>query len=81
MVAADIEVSRKLITQSKGGVVTRFGDTESLAQAVEEIVANPQLCQNMGNNGRSTAACYDGTVLWPRHAELLEMVGGSPRMK
>ncbi|HEY4900949.1 MAG TPA: glycosyltransferase family 4 protein [Terriglobales bacterium] len=81
VIAADIEVSLKLITQSKGGVLTRFGDTESLAKAVEEIVANPQLCQNMGNNGRSTAVFYEGTVLWPRHAELFEMLAGSPRMR
>jgi glycosyltransferase involved in cell wall biosynthesis len=72
--AADIEVSRKLVSDSGGGVVIPFGDYLALAQQIERLIADPQVCRVMGLRGQQAAKAYNGHVLWPRNAEVFEQV-------
>jgi glycosyltransferase involved in cell wall biosynthesis len=74
VVAADIEVSRQLVVDSGGGVVVRFGDPVALAAEIERMLADPQLCREMGLRGGQMAQRYDGSGLWPRNAEVFERV-------
>ena len=72
VVAADIEVSRKLVEGCGGGVVTRFGDPVDLAGQMGRLLSDPQLCEEMGMRGQNAAQYYNGEVLWPRYAEVIE---------
>lgn len=72
VLAADIEVSRKLLTDSGAGVVTPFGDSVALARELERLLGDPALCYEMGSNGLKAAAAYDGQMLWARNAEVFE---------
>lgn len=74
VIAADIEVSRQLVDGSEGGVVARFGDIAALACEIKKMLADPQLRQEMGKRGQQYALTHDGSVLWPRNAEVFERV-------
>ena len=74
VVAAEIEVSRKLIEDSGGGVVVRFGDSTVLAHGIERLLDDSQLCREMGLRGLQAAHEYDGSALWPRNAEVFEVL-------
>jgi glycogen(starch) synthase len=74
VVAADIEVSRRLVMTSGGGVVVPFGDSAVLAREIDLMLSDARLCQQMGLSGQRTAQTYDGDVLWPRNAEVFEQV-------
>ena len=76
VVAANIEVSRKLVESSGAGALVPFGDSAALAREIEELLDVPQLCREMGLRGQEAAHAYDGNTLWPRHAEVFERVAG-----
>jgi glycosyltransferase involved in cell wall biosynthesis len=72
VVAADIEVSRKLVEPSGAGVVAPFGDSAALAKEIQKLLDDPQLCLATGLRGQQAAGMYDGSSLWPRNAEAFE---------
>jgi glycosyltransferase involved in cell wall biosynthesis len=72
VVAADIEVSRKLVEASRAGAVVPFGDRGALAGEIQKLLSDPQLCREMGLRGEQAALAYDGNSLWPRNAEVFE---------
>lgn len=72
VVAADIEVSREMVEGSGGGVVVSFGDDVALVNEIEKMLADQELCRDMGLRGQRAAAAHDGKVLWPLHAEVFE---------
>lgn len=61
VIAADIEVSRQLVEGSGAGVVVQFGDSEALAHEIERLLADSQLCREIGLRGQKAALAYDGT--------------------
>jgi len=72
VVVADIEVSRRLVEQNGGGVITLFGDSEGLAREIGRLLGDERLRNQLGERGAQAAEAYDGRSLWPRHAEVLE---------
>jgi glycosyltransferase involved in cell wall biosynthesis len=72
VVAADIKVSRKLLAEPGAGVVTRFGDPVDLATQIEKLLSNPDLCHAMGVKGQQVSRSFDGSILWPRNADVIE---------
>ena len=74
VIAADIAVSRELITSSGGGVTVPFGNAEQLAVAIEKMLSDPELRQTMGAGGYKKAMEYQGDVPWQRTAEEFEQV-------
>jgi glycogen(starch) synthase len=72
VVAADIEVSRRLVEGSRAGVVVPFGDIEALAGELQKLLADPPVCREIGLRGQKAAVDYDGNSLWPRNAEVFE---------
>jgi glycosyltransferase involved in cell wall biosynthesis len=74
VVTADIEVSRKLVMDSGGGVVTPFGESAALAAAIQRLIDDPTMCQKMGKQGQQVAQAYDGSILWARNAEVFERI-------
>jgi glycosyltransferase involved in cell wall biosynthesis len=79
VVAADIEVSRKLVEASGAGIVAPFGDSAALASAIQRLLEDPQLCREMGRRGQEAAHAYDGNTLWPRNAEVFERAAAGNR--
>ncbi|HME33039.1 MAG TPA: glycosyltransferase family 4 protein, partial [Terriglobales bacterium] len=73
-IAADIAVSRELITASGGGVVVRFGDAKALADEIEKLLANAEARRMMGLCGQKKALEYEGAKLWRRTADEMESV-------
>ena len=74
VIAANIAVSRQLVTNSGGGVVVPFGDAKTLADAIEKLLANSELRRTMGLGGQKKALEYEGANLWRRTAEAMERV-------
>jgi glycogen synthase len=74
VIAADIAVSRALVTESGGGVVVPFGDAKTLAEEIEKLLANAELRHTMGARGHRTAIEYEGTKLWQRTMQEMEQV-------
>ena len=74
VIAADIAVSRELVTESGGGVIVPFGNAQQLALEIENLLGNPGLRQTMGAGGHKKALEYEGNTLWRRNAEEFERV-------
>lgn len=74
VIAADIAVSRELITSCGGGVTVPFGNAEQLAAAIEKLLSDPASRQRMGAEGYEKAAQYDGDTAWGRTTAELERV-------
>jgi glycogen synthase len=74
VIAADIAVSRELITASGGGVVVPFGDAKALADEIEKLLTNAELRCIMGARGQRRAIEYEGAKLWRRITQEMEQV-------
>jgi len=74
VIAADIAVSRELVTGSGGGLIVPFGNSEQLAAGIERMLNDAELRQTMGNRGYNEALDYDGNSRWRRTMEQLEQV-------
>jgi glycosyltransferase involved in cell wall biosynthesis len=72
VVAADIEVSRKLLAGSGAGALVRFGDSKELAIVIENLLNGDEIRREMGKLARGLAAFYDGASRWSRNADALE---------
>ena len=72
VVAADIEVSRKLVLGSRSGVVAPFGDSNALAVELDRLLSSQELRKELGRYGQLSAQAYDGRVLWSRNAAMIE---------
>ena len=79
VLAADIEVSRRLVEGSEAGVVVPFGDSAALAREIKKLLDDPRLCREMGLRGQKAALAYDGSTLWPRNAEVFERAAAEHR--
>jgi len=77
VIAADIAVSRALVTESGGGVIVSFGNAKALADEIEKLLANAELCRTLGLRGQEKAREYDGTHLWQRTSEEMERVAAT----
>ncbi len=82
VIAADIAVSRELVTESGGGAIVPFGNAQQLALEIERLLNNPDLCHTMGLGGERMAFKYEGNTLWQRNADEFEKVAAAgPRQK
>jgi colanic acid/amylovoran biosynthesis glycosyltransferase len=60
VVATAIAGIRELVDDGKSGVLVSPGRTDELARALERLLRNPDLCQQLGEAGRRhVARCYD----------------------
>jgi glycogen synthase len=74
VIAADIAVSRALVSASGGGVTVPFGNAAKLAEAIEHLLDDRALRDKMGAGGYNTALQYDGESCWQRIMEELQDV-------
>ena len=74
VIAANIAVSRELVTESGGGAVVPFGDAKALADAINKLLADSDLRLAMGLGGQKKAIEYEGAKLRQRTAEEMERV-------
>lgn len=72
VVAADIAVSRELVTAAAGGMLAPFGNPEQLAIAIEKLLGDGRMRQSMGASGYGKAMEYQGDAPWQRIAQELE---------
>jgi len=72
VVAADIEVSRRMIADTGAGVVVPFGDGRGLAEVLQQLLEDAQRCDEIAECGRAVARAYEGNSLWVRNAQVLE---------
>ena len=80
VIAADIAVSRELITSCEGGLTVPFGNAEQLAVVVEKLLSDPTLRKRMGAGGYEKAAQYDGDTAWRRTTDELGRVVGESQL-
>ena len=59
MVASDIEGIRLVMTEGKEGLFSRVNDPHSVASAIERIITNPQLREQMRKNARRKSYEYN----------------------
>jgi len=74
VIAADIAVSRELITSCNGGALVPFGDASALANEITRLLADGELRRGMGQSGQVFAESYDGNKIWHRYVEEFERV-------
>lgn len=74
VIAADIAISRELVSESAGGVVVPFGDAEALADAIEKLLADAELRRTMGLGGQRKASEFEGAKLRLQTCEAMERV-------
>jgi glycosyltransferase involved in cell wall biosynthesis len=53
VIAADMAVTREVISDGEDGLLTPFGDSRALAETIEKLLTNPQLRKSMGERGRN----------------------------
>ncbi len=74
-IAADIAVSRELISQTGGGLLVPFGDRSRLANAIESLLSDPELRRQMGLRGKRKALSdYQSGEVFRRNAAEFEQV-------
>jgi glycosyltransferase involved in cell wall biosynthesis len=74
-IAADIAVSRELMSSTQGGLLVPFGDKARLAEAIEKLLADPELRRQMGLRGQKKALSeYQSGHVFRRNAEEFERV-------
>ena len=66
VIAADIAVSRELITASGGGLIAPFGNAEKLAAAIDALLNDASLREKMATGGHDKAVDYEGAACWQR---------------
>jgi len=74
VVAANIDVSRELVSSSGGGAIVPFGNAQVLAAEIAKMLHDPALRQKMGAGGYDKAMAYEGDTAWRRSAEEFERV-------
>jgi len=74
VIAANIAVSRELITSCDGGVLIPFGDVTALAEEIGCLLEDGETRQSMGQRGQAFGQAYDGDNLWPKWAEEFERI-------
>jgi glycosyltransferase involved in cell wall biosynthesis len=74
VIAANIAVSRELITSCDGGAVVQFGEVTALAEEIGCLLGDADMRRAMGQRGQAFAQAYDGNKLWPQWAEEFERV-------
>lgn len=74
VIAADIAVSRELITCCDGGALVPFGDVTALAEEIGCLLEDGEQRRSMGRRGQVFARSYDGDKIWPRYAEEFERI-------
>jgi glycosyltransferase involved in cell wall biosynthesis len=73
VIAADIAVSRELVNSTEGGMLVPFGDSVRLAEAIEHLLAEPELRQQMGLRGQKKALSeYRSGDVFQRNAREFE---------
>jgi len=72
VIAANIAVSRELITSCDGGTLVPFGDVSALAEEIGCLLEDAEQRRNMGQRGQLFAQSYDGEKIWSRYAEEFE---------
>ncbi len=77
VIAADIAVSRGLVTSSGGGSIVGFGNAPQLAAEIDRILSDSGLREKMGAKGYQKSLEYQGETPWKRLAEELERAAGS----
>jgi glycosyltransferase involved in cell wall biosynthesis len=53
VIAADTAVSREIIEPGKDGLLVPFGDTSTIASAIQRVLADPLTSERMGQAGRN----------------------------
>ncbi len=76
VIAADIAVSRELVTSSGGGAIVPFGDAARLANKIGALLADSELRTRMGDDGYQKALEYSSDICCARTLAEFEQVGG-----
>lgn len=62
IVTPDVQISSEIAAEKAGIVVN--GEVEPLAEAISQLLASPQSCQQLGENGQSLVSrCYSWQVI------------------
>ena len=71
--------SRKLIEAAQGGLAIEPENSKELAECLVRLADDPQLCADLGNNGREfVSAHFDRAVLARRYLEMISaLVAGA----
>ena len=72
-IAADIAVSRELVAGTGGGLLVPFGDAAKLGEAIQTLLADPELRLAMGRRGQKKALSeYQSGSVFQRNAQEFE---------
>jgi glycosyltransferase involved in cell wall biosynthesis len=68
VVVSDVRPLKRIIEETRAGLVFKAGDPESLAEVLIELYQDPELAAELGNNGRKAAT---GKYAWRNDARRL----------
>lgn len=69
VIAADIPATAEVVSHGVDGLLVEFGDVDALARALEKLLADPTLRQEMGKRGwRKTVTHHSWDKAWPKLA-------------
>ncbi len=71
VVALDIDPLREIVREGREGRLVEEKDEEGWAEAITELVASPELCDEMGRSARERVV---SSYSWQVHCEKLEQV-------
>lgn len=79
VIAADIAVSRELVTSCKGGTVVPFGNSDELGDWIQLLLKSDTVRAAMASGCEQMARQYDGAAIWRRTSEELERIVAASR--
>ncbi len=63
-----------LLEHRKTGLLVNTGDARGMASGVRHLLSEPQLAQNLGDNGRKLAESFDWAVVLPQWQRLFSRI-------
>ncbi|MDO8241146.1 MAG: glycosyltransferase family 4 protein [Candidatus Moranbacteria bacterium] len=74
IVATDTGGTKELVTEGQNGLVIEMGDADDMAEKIEKVISNPELCAKMGQESRKVAETMSWGSVARQYFELYQKV-------
>lgn len=75
VVASDIDVFQEFLVHDQNAILTKVGETHSLARGMARLIDEPETARRLRENGRALAARYNWSTSAAQHIDIYAEIG------